>query len=94
MSFPEENALIPRFHSPHDQFPGPPPEVMDEVAAAWERAQELIDDTYELHFEVDPLLGCVCGKLLAPGGTPSVRVSASAALAIACGEPFSPRLTA
>lgn len=88
---PEENALMPRFHSPHDQFAGPPPEVMDEVDAAWERAQELIDDTYELQFEVDSILGRVRGRLRPPGGAPALHVSASTALGIACGEPLALR---
>ena len=40
--------------SHHADLPaGPPPEVLDEIDAAWERAQALVDGGYELHFERD-----------------------------------------
>jgi hypothetical protein len=41
---------MPRSHQDmHDLEAGPPPEVLLEIAAAWERAQELP----EIHFEAD-----------------------------------------
>jgi hypothetical protein len=45
---------MPRFHADTDSLAGPPPEVLAEIDAAWERAQELFnDEELELHFEVD-----------------------------------------
>ena len=35
---------MPRFHADTDSLAGPPPEVMAEIDAAWERAQELFND--------------------------------------------------
>ena len=43
--------LMTRSH----QLPaGPPPEVMDEIDAAWERAQALVDGVYEMQLERHP----------------------------------------
>ncbi len=53
-----------RSHEIPDFSEGPPPEVLDEVAAAWERAQEPLPDDGEL----------------------MTAISASEALAIACGD--------
>lgn len=36
-------------HDLHELIDGPPPEVLSEIEAAWERAQELP----EIHFEAD-----------------------------------------
>jgi hypothetical protein len=75
-----------RFHSqPLGRLDGPPPEVLDEVDAAWERAQELRVDGPQLHFEVD-LLHRVWGELRHDAGSLERRLSASEALAIACGS--------
>ena len=64
---------MPRFHADTDSLAGPPPEVLAEIDAAWERAQELFnDEELELHFEVDRRFG---------------RAWASEAVAIACGTP-------
>ena len=66
---------------------GPPPEVQDEIAAAWERAQAPVDGVYELAFSSHPSLRGAWGELTWPDGTPALRLSASEALAIACGDP-------
>ena len=50
---PEENQL-PDDPLPHVLPAGPPPEVLDEIDAAWERAQAPVDGVYELHFESHP----------------------------------------
>ena len=42
---------MPRFTQPHDPLLSPPPHVLAEVDAAWERAQDLIAGELELHFE-------------------------------------------
>ena len=45
--------LMTRSH--HFALPaGPPPEVQDEIDAAWERAQALVDGAYELRFDAIP----------------------------------------
>jgi hypothetical protein len=69
---------------------GPPPEVLDEIDAAWERAQQLVDGELELHFEADALLHRAFGELRRPDGTLEQRLSATEAVAIACGERFAP----
>ena len=51
-----------RFHADTDSLAGPPPEVLAEIDAAWERAQELFnDEELELHFEVDRRFGLIKG---------------------------------
>ena len=70
-----------------DDFPsGPPPEVMDEIAAAWERAQEPLLDGLELHFASEPTLGRAWGELRLDDGELLAGISASEAIAIACGD--------
>ena len=49
--------LTPRSQTALDLLTGPPPEVLDEVAAAWERAQEPLPDSLELCFASEPALG-------------------------------------
>jgi hypothetical protein len=71
----------------HQLPAGPPPEVRAEIDAAWERAQALVEDAYELHFEHDPGLHRAWGALHLPGGGPVARLSAAEALALACGDP-------
>jgi hypothetical protein len=65
---------------------GPPPEVLAEVAAAWERAQEPLFDDLLLSFGSEPALGRAWGELVLDDGTLVERISASEALAIACGD--------
>ena len=66
---------------------GPPPEVQDEIGAAWERAQKPVDGVYELAFSSNAALRRAWGELRRPDGTPALRLTASEALAIACGDP-------
>ena len=51
----------------HQLSSGPPPEVLDEIELAWERAQAPLEGAYELHFEHDPALRRAWGELPDPG---------------------------
>ena len=75
-----------RFHADTDSPVGPPPEVLAEIDAAWERAQELFTTDLELHFEVDRSWGRVWAELRNPDGSVAETLSASEAVAIACGD--------
>jgi hypothetical protein len=75
-----------RSHDRDDLLNGLPPEVMDEVAAAWERAQEPLPDGLELWFASEPALGRAWGELRLDDGEPVAGISASEAIAIACGD--------
>ena len=77
---------MPRFHADTD-FAGPPPEVLAEIDAAWERAQELFSDELELHFEVDRRFGRAWAELRTADGQIAETYSASEAVAICCGTP-------
>ena len=60
--------------------------MLADVDAAWERAQHPVADQLELHFEVS-VSGRVRGELrAADDGAFVSRLSASEALAIACGD--------
>jgi len=74
-----------RFVPAHTPLLDLPAEVLDEVDAAWERAQDLLAGELELHFafSVD---GRVRGALRVPGGETVEHVSATEALALACGD--------
>lgn len=74
-------------HCDLDLLTGPPPEVLAEIDAAWERAQEPVDGELELHFEADELLHRVFAELRRPDGSVEQRLTATDALAIACGDP-------
>jgi hypothetical protein len=77
---------MPRFLA--DDLPAsPPPEVLAEVDAAWERARELFESGMDFHFEVDALVGRVRAELRTAGGEVAERYSAREALAFACGDP-------
>jgi hypothetical protein len=65
---------------------GPPPEALDEVYAAWERAQEPLLDSMELAFASEPALGRAWGELRMPDGKRVASLSAREALAICCGD--------
>jgi len=80
-----KTALMPRSHLNHDFLNGPPPEVLDEVAAAWERAQAPQPGGLELCFVSEPALGRAWGELR-HGGEPVIGIPASEAIAIACGD--------
>jgi hypothetical protein len=76
-----------RFHASTDELPSsPPPEVLQQLDFAWERARELFKSTLELHFEVDSYLGHAWAELRMPDGALVERLSASEAIAIACGD--------
>jgi len=77
---------MPRFHAPTDAPAGPPPEVLAQIDAAWERAQELFTTDLELHFEVDRSWGRVWAELRNPDGSVAETLSASEAVAMACGD--------
>ena len=77
---------MPDSHEIHDFADGPPPEVLDEVAAAWERAQEPLPDGLELWFASEPALGRAWAELRLEDGELMTAISASEALAIACGD--------
>jgi hypothetical protein len=78
--------LMPRSLDSHDLPSGPPPEVLDEIAAAWERAQEPLPDGLELGFASEPALGRAWGELRLPDGELVTSIAASEAIAIACGD--------
>jgi hypothetical protein len=76
-----------RFHADTDSLAGPPPEVLAEIDAAWERAQELFSDELELHFEVDRRFGRAWAELRTADGSVAETMSASEAVELCCGGP-------
>jgi hypothetical protein len=82
----KNHFLMSRSQPSHDLPPGPPPEVLEEVAAAWERAQDFLVDDLELAFESEPALGRAWAELRLADGTVVERLSACEAVAIACGD--------
>jgi hypothetical protein len=82
----KDRRLMLSSHAAHDLLAGPPPQVLAEVDAAWERAQGLFAGELELHFAVDSFTRRVSGELRVPDGDVWERVSAGEALAIACGD--------
>ena len=81
-----DKHLMPRSYVTEDLPSSPPPEVMDEVFAAWERAQEPLPESVALDFVSEPVLGRAWGELRLDDGTFLTTISASEALAIACGD--------
>jgi hypothetical protein len=77
---------MPRSHTHIDRSPGLPPEVLAEIDAAWGRAQRPLPEGLVLDFESEPGLGRAWGVLRSDDGTVLDRISASEALAIACGD--------
>jgi len=75
-----------RSHHSHDLPSGPPPEVLDEVFAAWERAQRQLPEGLELAFEALPELGRAWGELRLGDGTVVAALPAIESVAIACGD--------
>jgi hypothetical protein len=65
---------------------GPPPEVLRQIDGAWERARDLFDSELELCFEIDVTLRRVWVELRWSDGSVLERLSASEALALACGD--------
>jgi hypothetical protein len=62
---------------------GPPPEVLDEIGVAWERAEALTAAGWTLDLARD---GGVSGRLRGPAGARSRRLTASEVLALVCGD--------
>jgi hypothetical protein len=79
-----------RSHTALATLAGPPPEVLTQVAEAWERAQEPIAGHLELHFESEPALGRGWAVLRHADGTIAERLCAAAAVALACGDIVAP----
>jgi hypothetical protein len=77
--------LTPRSQIMDDLPAGPPPEVLEEIALAWERAQEPLPDALELCFVSEPALGRAWGELRQDGDLVT-SIPASEAIAIACGD--------
>jgi hypothetical protein len=76
-----------RFTLAHTPLLDPPPHVLAEVDAAWERAQDLVAGEFELHFALDSITRRVTGELRVPGSDEaSERLSATEALLLACGD--------
>lgn len=75
-----------RFTHDHDALLSPPAHVLAEVDAAWERSQNLVAGELELHFATSRVGSRVSGELRVPGGATVERLSASEALALACGD--------
>jgi FlaG protein len=67
--------------------PSPPPEVLDEVAAARERAAELAAQNRELHFSKDDETGRVIVQVRDLEGNVIRTIPPSGALAVLAGEP-------
>ena len=82
---------MPRFLPTATDLPaGPPPEVLIELDVAWERSREMFASDLELHFEVDVPHARVWAELRLPDGSVVERLSASEALALACGDATAP----
>ena len=75
-----------RFAHAHDPLLGPPAHVLAEVDDAWERSQELSCGELELHFTQALMGGRVTGELRLADGELVERISATEALALACGD--------
>jgi hypothetical protein len=84
-----QTPMMPRSHRTTIDLPvGPPPEVLDEIDLAWERAQRPLDMGCELFFESDPRRRRAWGELRGPDGAFEGRLTATEALSLACGEPL------
>ena len=67
-------------------LPGPPPEVLDEIGAAWERAQAPMIESLELSFDSAPGISRAWAELRLRDGSVVARLRASEAVALACGD--------
>ena len=63
-----------------------PNELLDEVAAAWERAEAPMLASLQLGFDSAPSVGRAWGELRLPDGSVVARLRASEAVALACGD--------
>jgi hypothetical protein len=64
----------------------PPPEVLAEVDAAWQRAAELAERNRELHFSLDGQTGRVAIEVRTLAGEVLETITPSRSLEIMCGE--------
>ncbi len=70
-----------RFHPTSDLPAGPPPEVLDEIDAAWGRAQALLEDGFDFcleRFTATEVLALACGETVDAllGAAPYARLAA------------------
>jgi hypothetical protein len=77
---------VPRSRDSHVTPLGPPPEVLAQLDESWERAQEMCTGSLELHFKIDRDLSQVWAELVTADGTVAGTLTASEAVAIACGD--------
>ena len=76
-----------RFAHAHTPLLDSPPEsVLAEVDAAWERAQDLVAGELELHFSLGAVARTLSCELRSADGSVREQVSATEALALACGD--------
>ena len=80
---------MPRSHRmTSDLLAGPPPEVLAEVDAAWERAQVGLQGGLELHLAAAGRRAW--GELRRADGTVERMLTATEVVALACGDAFVP----
>jgi len=84
------NPMPRPFPTALDLPAGPPPEVREQIAVAWGRARAMFDADLELRFEIDAVLGTVWAELRSADGSVAERLSATEALALACGDAAPP----
>ena len=75
-----------RFVHAHTPLLDLPAEVLAEVDAAWERAQDLVAGELELHFDGVRQRARARRAAAAGDGESSARLTATEALALACGD--------
>src|SRR5262245_59351126 len=83
---PPEEYLMSRFAHTAPDLDTIPPSVLAEIDAAFERAAEPVIDELELHFALGAVAGSVRCSLRDAEGNVVSRLSASQALALACGD--------
>ncbi len=67
---------------------GPPPEVLDEISAAADRAWQLWNENRELHFSKESTSGRVVIEVRDRGGNTIRTISPSHALSVLAGAPL------
>lgn len=65
----------------------PPPEVLEEVDAAWRRSAAFVGGEADLHVRVGRISGRVSGELRVEDAV-LARLSPSQIVALACGDPL------
>ena len=75
-----------RFAHTNADTDSPPPCVLAEIDAAWERASEPLAGELELHFALGSVAGSLQCSLRDADGSIVGRLSAAEALALACGD--------